>query len=372
MESVDVVVVGAGVIGLAVARELALRGLQGVIIERERWMGSHTSSRNSEVIHAGLYYPPGSLKARLCVEGRERLYRYCEERGIHHRRCGKLIVATEAGHRESLERIALRAQAAGAGELSWLSGLQARALEPALCAHSALLSPRTGVVDSHGVMASFLGEAEDRGFALAVASELVRASVCVGGGFRVSVQSPGEVTELFTRVLVNAGGLFATDVARSIEGLDPALVPQTLYAKGNYFSLSGVTPFSRLIYPVPNEAGLGVHLTLDLGGRARFGPDVEWIDAIDYRVDPDRCRDFYQEIRQYWPGLPDESLRPDYAGIRPKLVGEGAAAADFRIDGSSVHGVAGLVNLFGIESPGLTASLPLAALVVDLALEQVR
>jgi L-2-hydroxyglutarate oxidase LhgO len=371
MESVDVVVVGAGVIGLAVARALGRRGLQGVILERERWMGTHTSSRNSEVIHAGLYYPPDSLKARFCVNGRELLYRFCGERGIRHRNCGKLIVATETGQQEALERIASRASSAGAGLLQWLTGAQARLLEPALRAQSALLSPRTGVVDSHGLMAALLGEAQDHGILLAVASELVHARACAAGGFCVSIRSPGETTELFTRVLINAAGLFASELARSIEGLDQALVPQTLYAKGNYFSLGGRTPFSRLIYPVPNEAGLGVHLTLDLGGRARFGPDVEWVDSLAYDVDPSRCDSFYEAIRQYWPGLPDGALCPDYAGIRPKLVGEGAAAADFRIDGPSHHGLAGLVNLFGIESPGLTSSLPLAEFVANLALEGV-
>lgn len=368
MDSVDVVVVGAGVVGIAVARALALRGLQGVIIERESWMGTHTSSRNSEVIHAGLYYPPGSLKARFCVEGRERLYRYCADRGVAHRQCGKLIVATEVAQRAALERIAQRADGAGAGTLHWLRGSEARALEPALRAEWALLSPRTGVVDSHGLMLALSAEAQDHGMLLAVESEFVRASPLAGGGFRVLVRSPGESIELRTRVLVNAAGLWASVVAAGIEGLDREAIPQTRFAKGHYFSLSGRSPFSRLIYPVPNEAGLGVHLTLDLAGRARFGPDVEWVDAIDYAVEPSRALGFYDDIRQYWPGLPDGALCPDYSGIRPKLVGEGSAAADFRLDGCDRHGLPGLVNLYGIESPGLTASLPIADAVADLAL----
>lgn len=363
LESVDAVVVGAGVIGLAVAREIARSGREVVILEREAVFGSHTSSRNSEVIHAGIYYPAGSLKAKWCVEGRERLYAYCEARGIAYRQCGKLIVATDDGERSALERIAVRAEAVGV-VLEWLSGGRAVALEPGLRARFGLLSRVSGIVDSHGLMLALLGEAEDGGALLVMRTRFVGAEVSAGGGFVVETEGPDGRMRLRCRCLVNAAGLFSSEVAGKIEGLASALIPETRFAKGNYFSLSGRTPFSRLIYPVPNEAGLGVHLTLDLAGRARFGPDVQWCSEVDYQVSSARVSQFYDEIRAYWPGLPDDSLVPDYCGIRPKLVGEGDAAADFRIDGPDQHGVPGLVNLFGIESPGLTASLCLGSEVV--------
>jgi L-2-hydroxyglutarate oxidase LhgO len=365
MDEVDAIVVGAGVVGLAVARALAVRGHEVLIIERESAIGVHTSSRNSEVIHAGLYYAPGSLKAELCVRGRRLLYDYCRIRGIAHRPCGKLIVSTAAGQDNELARIATRAQAAEAGPLHWLSGAEARAMEPALRAERALWSPSTGVLDSHGLMLAYLGEAQDHGAVLVLRSEVRRASPQPDGRLRVEVEGTDGRVSLIARHLINAAGLFASQLAARVDGLSSDAIPETRFAKGNYFSLIGRSPFTRLIYPVPNEAGLGVHLTLDLGGRARFGPDVEWVDALEYSVDSRRADDFYADIRTYWPGLPDSALCADYAGIRPKLVGAGAVAADFRIDGPAQHGVAGLVNLFGIESPGLTASLAIAETVLE-------
>lgn len=356
MDTVQTVVVGAGVVGLAIARALALTGREVVILEAADAIGTETSSRNSEVIHAGIYYEPGSLKAQLCVEGRERLYAYCDERGVAYRNCGKLIVAASDAQREGLERIDKRARAAGVDNLRWLSGAEAMAMEPALsCAH-ALLSPSTGIIDSHGLMLALQGEAEDHGAMLARCSRVLRGRV-TPEGFELEVESEGDTMRLACRELVNAAGLGANAVAAALEGLGADHVPPLYYAKGNYFALAARCPFSRLIYPIPNEAGLGVHLTIDLGGQGRFGPDVEWIEAIDYDVDPTRCAGFYEEIRTYWPGLPDGTLHASYAGIRPKLVPAGQAAADFRIDGPETHRVGGLVNLFGIESPGLTASL---------------
>lgn len=366
MEQVDVLVVGAGVIGLAIARELALQGREVVVLERAQQFGTETSSRSSEVIHAGLYYAPGSLKARLCVEGRQRLYRYCEERQVGHRRCGKLIVATAESQRPALERIEARAQAAGVFELQWLDGVQARRLEPALRCELALLSPETGIVDSHGLMLALLGDAQDHGAMLAVASRFESARVLSGGGFEVRVavgpsrNDSFETLALRCRTLVNAAGLYASEVARAIEGVDAASIPETLFAKGNYFVVTGACPFTRLIYPTPNEVGLGVHLTLDLAGQARFGPDVEWVSSINYDVDPGRCQAFYETVRAYWPGLPDNSLVPGYSGIRPNLVGPGAPSGDFRLEGPAVHGIPGLLNLLGMESPGLTACLAIA------------
>lgn len=361
METVQTVVVGAGVVGLAIARELALAGREVVVLERENAFGTVTSARNSEVLHAGIYYEPGSLKARLCVEGQQQLVEFCRRHGVAHRLCGKLIVAAGEAETAGLERIERRARAAGVDTLRWLGGQEASSLEPALRCHQALLSPRTGIVDSHALMLALLGEAQDHGAMLALLGEVAGGAVCAGG-FALDVAGKDGSMRLACRELVNAAGLGAQRVASAM-GLAQAHVPPLHLAKGNYFSLAGRSPFSRLIYPVPNEAGLGVHLTLDLGGQARFGPDVEWIDEIGYQVDPRRADGFYAEIRSYWPDLPDRALLPSYAGIRPKLVGPDAPAADFRIDGASVHQVPGLVNLFGIESPGLTACLAIAARV---------
>ncbi len=360
MEQVQSLVVGAGVVGLAIARELARSGREVVILDKAEAFGTVTSSRNSEVIHAGIYYAPGSLKAQLCVEGREALYAYCEQRGVSYRRCGKLIVAPSLERRPQLERIAERAERAGVTTLDWLTGAAARALEPALSAEVALLSSQTGIIDSHGLMLALLGEAEDHGAMLALQSEWVSAEACADG-FVVRVRSGEATTALKCREVVNSAGLDASRVAGTLAGLDPVHVPVTRFAKGHYFSLSGRSPFSRLIYPTPDEASLGVHLTLDLAGQARFGPDVEWVDSPhQYDVPIERAEGFYAAIREYWPALPDGALRPAYAGIRPKLVGAGQAAADFQIQGAEVHGLPGLVNLFGIESPGLTASLAIA------------
>ena len=352
-EQVDCVVIGAGVVGLAAARALALQGREVLLLEAESAIGTQTSARNSEVIHAGIYYPAGSLKARLCVQGRTALYAYCAERGIGHRRCGKLIVATHAAQWSELASIQARAAANGVQDLELLSAAQAQALEPALQCCGALLSPSTGIVDSHALMLSLLGDVENAGGMLALQSRVVQAA-CHREGIEVQT---ADGTCLLARSVVNAAGHAAPMLAARWEGLPAAHVPTAYYAKGNYFTLSGRAPFSRLIYPVPEAAGLGVHLTLDLGGQARFGPDVQWVDrADDLEVDPRRGDAFYAEVRRYWPDLQDGALIPAYAGIRPKICGPQEAARDFCIEGPADHGVPGLVQLFGIESPGLTSA----------------
>jgi L-2-hydroxyglutarate oxidase LhgO len=356
MDRIEAVVIGAGVVGLAVARALALAGREVVILEAEDAIGTHTSSRNSEVIHAGIYYPAGSLKAESCVAGRRRLYEYCAARGVPHRRCGKLIVAADEAQRGELERIRSRAHANGVPEVEFVAREQALAWEPELRCVAALHSPSTGIVDSHALMLAYLGEAEDHGAMLALKSRLDKGIVR-SEGIELHVHGADPI---LARLLVNSAGIRAPSVARLIEGYPAEHAPRELYAKGNYYSLSRRAPFSRLVYPVPEPGGLGVHVTLDLAGQARFGPDVEWVDAIDYRVDPKRADRFYAAIRRYWPGLPDGALAPGYAGIRPKISGPGEPAADFVIQGPREHGVPGLVNLFGIESPGLTASMALA------------
>lgn len=365
MERTETVVVGAGVVGLAIARALAQSGREVLILEAERRFGMGVSSRSSEVIHAGLYYPPASLKARLCIDGATRLYAYCEERRIPHRRCGKLIVASDAGGFASLQAIADNAAASGAGALHWLERRQLLALEPQLAAAGALLSADTGIIDSHALMQALLADAEAHGAVLVGASEVLAATP-QAGGFALRVATAGADFPLQARELVNAAGLGAQRLAARIEGLPPGAVPALHLAKGNYFALAGRAPFSRLVYPLPDEAGLGVHLTLDLAGQARFGPDVEWVSALDYEVDPTRSVVFEEQVRRYWPSLPQGSLVPAYAGIRPKLVGPGEPAADFRVDGSERHRLPGLVNLFGIESPGITASLAIASRVLEV------
>jgi L-2-hydroxyglutarate oxidase LhgO len=366
MDSIECVVVGAGVVGLAVARALALHGREVLLLEACHAIGTQTSSRNSEVIHAGIYYAAGSLKALLCVRGKSMLYRYCAERGIAHRRCGKLIVATQANQWANLHAIRQRAQANGVMDLEMLSAGQARALEPALAAQGALLSPSTGIVDSHALMLSLLGDFENAGGCLALNSPLRQAQQAQGAMELIA----NDGTTIACRCLVNAAGHQAPTLARAFLGLDSRHVPTPHYAKGNYFSLAGRSPFSRLIYPVPEDAGLGVHLTLDLGGQARFGPDVHWVDSPDdLAVNPERGAKFYQEIRKYWPALADAALLPAYAGIRPKIHGPHEPATDFCIQGPHVHGVEGLVNLFGIESPGLTASLAIGQHVADLLVQ---
>ena len=366
MHDFDCVVAGAGVVGLAIARALALSGRAVVVLEKAGAIGTGTSSRNSEVIHAGLYYAPGSLKARLCVEGRERLYAYCREHDVAHARTGKLIVAVEPDQLDRLNAIRANAQSSGVGDLELLTQAQAQNLEPALQCAGALLSPSTGIVDSQALMLSLRGDAEAAGASFALLTA-VSSVVPETNGVRIDTQdSNGEAFSVNAGAFVNAAGLDAQAVANRIEGCPQGLVPPLWLARGNYFSLSGRSPFSRLIYPVPVHGGLGVHLTLDLGGSARFGPDVEWVDSVEYTVDPARGAIFYDEIRRYWPDLADGALQPAYAGVRPKLSGPGQPAADFTIQGPADHGAGSIVNLFGIESPGLTASLAIAEHVVGL------
>jgi L-2-hydroxyglutarate oxidase LhgO len=362
MEHVDAVVVGAGVVGIAVARALALAGREVIVLDAAEGIGTETSSRNSEVIHAGIYYPTGSLKARLCVAGRHALYAYCAERGIAHRRCGKLVVATAQDQVPALERLRAQAAANGVDDLVRMTGAEARALEPELVCVAAFLSPSTGVVDSHAFMLAMQGDAENAGAAFVFHSPMTGGAIRDDG--TVLHVGGAEPMTLLARTVVNSGGLHAQRLAAAIAGFPTARVPPAYYAKGNYYQLAGRAPFSRLVYPMPNSAGLGVHITLDLAGQGRFGPDVEWTDRIEYSVDPRRADGFYAAIREYWPGLPDGSLAPGYAGIRPKIVPPGSPPADFLIEGPGEHGVPGIVHLFGIESPGLTAALAIADEVV--------
>ncbi len=363
MDKVECVVIGAGVVGLAVARALALSGREVMVLEAAGAIGTGTSSRNSEVIHAGLYYPTGSLKAGLCVQGKQMLYAYCAERGVPHRRCGKLLVATSPDQLPALETIRARALANGVDDLVWLTADEARAMEPELRCLAALHSPSTGIIDSHGLMLALQGDLENAGGLVALNSPVARAD-CSGANGMV-LEAAG--AQLRADVVVNAAGLHAPAVASSFTGLAAEHVPKAYFAKGNYFTLAARAPFNRLIYPAPEAAGLGVHLTLDLGGLARFGPDVEWVDGPDdLLVNPVRGDAFYAEVRKYWPGLRDGALVPGYAGIRPKIHGPGTPQPDFMIEGPLEHGVGGLVNLFGIESPGLTSCLAIAAHVARL------
>ena len=367
MERVECVIAGGGVIGLAIARELALRGIETLVVEATETIGTGTSSRNSEVIHAGIYYPQDSFKARFCVAGRRALYAFAESHGVAHKRCGKLIVATNEDQIGTLATIASRARANGVDDLVELSAAEAKSREPDLSCNGALLSPSTGIIGSHGLMLALLGDAQDHGAAIAFGTRAIGGEVD-GNGLRletIGVENDRRY-ELHTSIFVNACGLDAPAVASTIAGLPQRFVPRARYAKGNYFSAPGRTPFKHLIYPVPEEGGLGVHLTLDLDGRMRFGPDVEWVEEIDYSVDPQRADRFYAEIRKYWPDLADEALQPAYCGIRPKLMIDGEPAADFVIEGPETHGVNGLVNLFGIESPGLTSCLAIARHVSNM------
>ena len=365
MDKVECVVVGAGVVGLAIARRLAEAGREVIVLEAADAIGTVTSSRNSEVIHAGIYYPAGSLMARLCVAGKQALYDYCRDRGIPHRNSGKLIVATRPEEIAKLASIKAHAEANGVADLKQLSGTEARALEPALACEAALLSPSTGIVDSHSYMLSLRGEAEAAGAAFAFLAPLERGRV-TADGFELDVGGEAPMT-LACDMLINSAGLSATAIARMLDGMPLDLIPPAYLAKGCYFSCNAKAPFSRLIYPVPEPGGLGVHLTLDLAGQARFGPDVEWVDHIDYTVDPARGEKFYPAIRRYWPSLPDGALMPSYSGMRPKIVPPAVAVQDFMIQGAQTHGVPGLINLFGIESPGLTSSLAIADYVAEMA-----
>ena len=367
MERVDAVVIGAGVVGLAVARALALAGREVLILEAAGAIGTETSSRNSEVIHAGIYYPQDSLKARLCVQGRQKLYDFCETRGVPHKRLGKLIVATEPGQDVKLAAIEAAARACGVDDLRRISADEARALEPSLSCVAALISPSTGIVDSHAYMLALQGEAEAQGASVAIRTRVTGGAAMDDGLIVETLDENGGRLDLLARTVINAAGHGAQSFVRAMRGFPAGHIPRQFFARGCYFSLARKSPFGRLIYPVPVDGGLGVHLTLDMGGGARFGPDVEWIDGLDYTVDPRRADSFYAEICRYWPDLKDGELQPAYSGVRPKLAGPGEAAADFRIDGPKAHGVSGLVNLFGVESPGLTASLAIADLVTGLA-----
>jgi L-2-hydroxyglutarate oxidase LhgO len=358
MESVDAVVVGAGVVGLAVARALALGGREVLVLEASEAFGTGTSSRNSEVIHAGIYYPTGSAKARLCVEGKRMLYAYCAARGVPHRRIGKVLVACDAAEIPTLDGYARKAAANGV-TLEPLSAGEVARMEPAVRAVAGLWSETTGIVDSHGLMLALLGDAEGAGATLVVHTPVVEGCA-VDGGFELRTGGD-EPMDLRCRLLVNAAGLSAQRVARAIAGMPAAQVPPAFYAKGHYFTLAGRSPFSHLVYPMPDHAGLGIHVTLDLGGQCKFGPDVtRWPEAPDYAFEDGLEPKFYAAIRRYWPELPDGALQPGYTGVRPKVSGPADPAGDFMIQGPEVHGLAGMVNLFGIESPGLTSSLAIA------------
>lgn len=356
VERVDAVVVGAGVVGLACARALALAGREVLVLEAAPAIGTGTSSRNSEVVHAGLYYPSGSLKARLCVQGRDRLYAYAASRGIGIRRCGKLVVATDEAQLPALQALRAQALANGVDDVACLAAAEAQALEPAVRCVAALSSPSTGIVDSHALMLALQADLEHAG-GMVVFNTAVTGSRPLDGGHLVEVEG---ADPLHAALLVNSAGLDAPRLAAAFAGLAPQDLPQARYARGHYASLTGRPPFRRLVYPMPEPGGLGVHFTLDLAGQGKFGPDVEWVDAPDYRLDPARIERFYASVRNYLPSLADGALQPSYVGVRPKIHGPGERAADFRIDGPERHGLPGLVNLFGIESPGLTSSLAIA------------
>jgi L-2-hydroxyglutarate oxidase LhgO len=366
MNDLDCVVAGAGVVGLAVGRAMALQGREVMVLEAAPSIGTGISSRSSEVIHGGMYYPQGSLKARLCVEGKHLLYAFAAERGVPHKRCGKLIVATSQAQVAHLERLITSGKANGIDDLRLLSRDEALALEPDLNCVAAVHSPSTGIVDSHALMLAYQGDLENAG-GMVVTRSAVDHGECTPDG---TVLTLNDETVVRCKTFVNAAGLDAPGLARKIAGLPPETIPQPYYAKGSYFNLVGSTPFSRLIYPVPEAAGLGVHLTLDLGGQARFGPDVQWVSSPDdLVVDPARCEGFYAEVRRYWPGLRDDSLIPAYAGMRPKISAPHEPARDFCIQGPADHGMPGIVNLFGIESPGLTSSLAIGGLVARMLQE---
>ncbi len=366
---VETVVVGAGVVGLAIARALALKGQEVLVLERHDRIGSETSSRNSEVIHAGLYYPPGSLRAKLCVAGKQLLYRFCAENGVAHTRCGKLLVATQDAEIAKLEGIAKTAHANGVDDLTRLSAAEARALEPEVACVAAYLSPSTGVIDSHGLMLALEGHLTSRGGQVVLNTSAASLAQVEGVGFEIAIDSGDEASSLSAKNLVLAAGFGGTALGRTLAYQPGYTVPETVPAKGHYFSLTGRAPFRHLVYPMPQGAWLGVHLTLDVSGRAKFGPDIEWKDAVSYDFEDAggaRRARFEAEIRRYWPGLPEGALQPDYVGVRPKIYAQGEPVADFAIHGPAEHGVPRLVALYGIESPGLTSSLAIGDHVAAL------
>jgi len=364
IDQVDTIIVGAGVVGLSIARRMALAGDEVIVLEAKDAIGTGISARNSEVIHAGIYYPAGSLKAQLCRPGREAIYAYCESHAISHRRVGKLVVAAEKNELKALHIIKAKAEANGVEDLQLLDGNQASAIEPALKCAGALLSPSTGIIDSHGFMLALQGDAESMGAVVALSSPLIGGTL---SGSCITVRIGGiEPLLLKCHRFINAAGLNAQAVASNMDGLPSDSIPQLYFAKGNYFTLNGKSPFQKMIYPVPAQAGLGIHSTIDLAGLTKFGPDVQWIKSPDYTVDTGRAEGFYQAIRRYWPDLPDGSLQPGYVGIRPKLAPQGSPNGDWDIRGPEHHGFSGVVNLFGIESPGLTSSLSIADYVAEL------
>ena len=364
-ETVDCIVVGAGVVGLAIARRLAIAGREVIVLEAANDIGTGTSSRNSEVIHAGIYYAKGSLKATCCVAGKTNLYEYCESHGVAHKRLGKLVVATTEQEISALEATKQKAAANGVTDLTWVDTDELQDLEPNLHAVRALLSPSTGIIDSHGLMLAFQGDMEAHSGMIAFMSPVVGGRVENGG---ITIETGGtNAMTLHCRTMINSAGLGAQPLAHTISGIPKNTIPPLFYAKGTYFTLTGKSPFNHLIYPVPVPGGLGTHSTLDLGGQTKFGPDVSWVDEPDYEVDTARADSFYDAIRRYWRGLSDGALQPGYVGIRPKLGGPDQAkyAADFMIQGPTKHGIAGLINLYGIESPGLTSSLAIADKVAE-------
>jgi L-2-hydroxyglutarate oxidase LhgO len=364
LEKVDVAVIGAGVVGLAVARALALAGREVVVLEQEKLIGSHTSARNSEVIHAGIYYPKGSLKAKLCVEGKQLLYDYCKARNVSHDNIGKIIVATRDEEVEQLAKIREHASQNGVNDLRPMSAEEVHELEPHVTAVAGLWSPSTGIIDSHSYMSALKADGEARGMNVVLASEVVAGRVRDDG---IELSTGGsDPMRVLCKSVVNSAGLWAPLVAQKIEGIPKSTIPGAHFAKGHYFTMAGKSPFKHLVYPVPVPGGLGTHVTLDLAGQVRFGPDVSWLDGVDYSFDTSRADSFYTSIRTYYPALEDGALVPGYTGIRPKLAPAGAPNADFVVQGPREHGVAGLVNLYGIESPGLTASLAIGNIVAGL------
>ncbi len=358
-EKIDCAVIGAGVVGLAIARELALAGREVIILEAEAAFGTHTSARNSEVIHAGIYYPTGSLKARLCVAGRKALYQYCAERNVNHKRIGKVIVATDETQLDGLKKYRLQAEINGVDDLRMLTRDELAGLEPAVVAAAGFLSPSTGIVDSHGLMLAYLGDAENHGASLVLNSPVTGGAVA-GDGIVLEVGG-AEPMQILCTTVVNAAGHGAPLVARAIEGIPAHTIPPNFFAIGHYYTLTGKTPFNHLVYPVARQDWLGVHVTIDLGGRCKFGPDFSWRDDLDYHFDESREARFYEAIRRYYPSLKDGALQPGYTGMRPRITGKDAPAVDFVVQDSTVHGVKNMVNLYGIESPGLTSSLAIGA-----------